>query len=222
MPGGRALRPGAASVGGPGELGADAQRVPAPGARRHGAHCSGVVEQRADAVPAPAEQPGEHQGKLAEHVVLAAPGRPHRHGRRTVEHQPHGELAVFGEHAKLRLVQPGGDVPVDMPRVVALGVFAQANEVGPGPPVRGPVTARQTSVEAAEDPPFQADQEPFRGGAHGHGQRPLRTTSGAATASSTFVMIASAVMSSASASYDSTMRCRSTSRASSPTSSGST
>ena len=128
----------------------------------------GVVEQRADAVPAPAEQPGEHQGKLAEHVVLAAPGRAHRHGRRTVEHQPHGELAVLGEHAKLRLVQPGGDVPVDVPRVVALGVFAQADEVGSGPPVRGAVAARQASVEAADDPPFQAEQEPFRGGAHGH------------------------------------------------------
>ena len=137
----------AAGVGGPGEFGPDAQRVPAPGAWRHDTHCSGVVqpgvvEQGADAVPAPAEQPGEHQRKLAEHVVLAAPGRPHRHGRRTVEHQPHVELTVFGEDAKLRLVQPGGDVPVDMPRVVALGVFAQSDQVGSGPPVRGTVAAR--------------------------------------------------------------------------------
>ena len=164
---------GVASAAGPGELGADAQRVSAPGAWRHGTHDSGVVqpgvvEQGADAVPAPAEQPREDQGKLAEHVVLAAPGRPHRHGRRTVEHQPRGELPVLGEHAKLRLVQPGGDVPVDMPRVVTLGVFAQADQVGSGPPVRGAVAAGQASVEAADDPPFQADQEPFRRGAHGH------------------------------------------------------
>src|SRR5205823_1843086 len=141
------------------------------------------------------------------------------------EQQPRGELTVLGEHAQLRLVQPRGDVPVDMPGVVALDVVAQPGQVGSRPPVGGAVAAHQAPVEPADDPPFQPGQEPFRNpreGGRGHGQRPLRTTSGAATAPSTFVIIVSAVTSSASASYDSTRRCRSTSRAISPTSSGST
>jgi len=198
------------------------------GRRRHGAHLvtRQVVEQRADPVPAPAEQPGEDQGELADHVVLAASGRAHRHGRGPVQHQPDHELAVLVEHAKLRLVQPGGDVPVDVPGVVAFDVLAQPGEVCSGSPVRGAVAACQASVEAADDTPLQPEQQPFLSGSRrpsglGCHQRPLRATSGTATASSTCVMRWSALTSSASASYDSTMRCRSTSRAISPTSAGS-
>ena len=115
-----------------------------------------VVQQYADPVPAPAEQPGEHQGELADHIVLAAPGRADRHRRGTVQHQPHRELAVLVEQAKLRLVQPGGDVPVDVPGVVALDVLAQPGEVGSCSPVRGAVAARQASVEAGGRPAIPA------------------------------------------------------------------
>ena len=74
----------------------------------------------------PAEHPGQHHGQLAQHVVLAPPGHAHRHGRQQVEHQPRGQLAVLVEHPDLRLGQPGGDVPVDVPGVVAGQVLAEA------------------------------------------------------------------------------------------------
>src|SRR5262249_60485568 len=127
---------------------------------------------------------------------------------------------VWGDRAVRVLCRRGGHFPAYRPLVVALGLSAGAEGVGSAPRGRVLVPPRRASVEATDDPPFEADQEPFRGGAHG--QRPLRTTSGSATASSTFAMIASAVTSSASASYDSTRRWRSTSSASPLTSSGST
>ena len=112
---------------------------------------------------------------------------------------PDRELAVFGEDAQLRLVQPGGDVPVDVPGVVAFDVGAQAGQVGSRAPVHGPVAARHPAFEAAQDAPFEAEQQPLGSSPRRH-QRLLSTTSGASTASSTRVMIVSGVTSSASAS----------------------
>ena len=134
---------------------------------RHHAHHPGVVEQRPDAVPAPAEQAGQDEGQLGEHVMFPAAGRAHRHRRRAVEHQPRGQLAVLVEHAQVRVAQPGGDVPVDVPRIVALDVVAQAGQIGTGPAVRGAVAALDPSLQTADNPPFQAEQESFGDGAHG-------------------------------------------------------
>ncbi len=147
------------------KLRGDAQHVTAAAARRDGTHRPVVVQQRADLVAAPAEHPGEHYRELAEHVVLAPARYANRHGGRAVEHQPDGELAVLVEDPELRLVQPGGDVPVDVPRVVALLVGAQAGEVDSCPAVRRAVPARHAALNPAQHPPLKAEQQPFRGGA---------------------------------------------------------
>ena len=109
-------------VGGAVELPSDPQRVAASGAGRDDAGRAGVVEDGADPVAVSAEQPGQDEGELGEHVLLAAARAADHHGRRSVEDQPGGQLAVLVELAYLRFVEPGGDVPVDVPGVVAFVV----------------------------------------------------------------------------------------------------
>ena len=82
---------------------------------------------------------------------------PHR--RRLVEHQPGGEVAVLGVLADVRLVQPGGHVPVDVPDVVLRRVLAQVGEVDPGAAEHRAVGALQPPVEPADDLPLQAPQQ---------------------------------------------------------------
>ena len=72
--------------GGALELVPDAQGVAAAGAGRHDPGRDAVVQQRPDAVAAAAEQPGQGQGELGQHVVLAAAGAADRHRGRPVEH----------------------------------------------------------------------------------------------------------------------------------------
>ena len=125
--------PGAAGVGG---------RLPSswarrstwvrPGARQHHARPA-VEQQRADAVAAAGQEAGERDRQLGEHDVLAAPRGTEDHRPRPVEQQPGGELAVLGVLADVRLVEPGGDVPVDVADVVLGRVRAQVGEVDAGP-----------------------------------------------------------------------------------------
>ena len=72
-------RPG---VGSALELPADPQGLVAPGAGRTMRTDAGVVEHRPDPVAAAAEQPGQEQGQLGQHVVLAAARAADRHGGR--------------------------------------------------------------------------------------------------------------------------------------------
>ena len=126
----RSVVAAARDVGGAVELPSDPQRVAASGAGRddaggsapHGSLARGLVEDGADAVAVSAEQPGQDERELGQHVLLAAARAADPHGRRSVEDQPGGQLAVLVELAYLRLVQPGGDVPVDVPGVVAFVV----------------------------------------------------------------------------------------------------
>ena len=120
-----------------------------------------VVEHRADPVAAATEQPGQDEGELGEHVrPCPRPGPPTDvHRGRTVEDQPGRQLAVLVELAHLRFVEPGGDVPVDVPRVVALDVRPQPGEVETAPPPRRAVAALDAPVEPAHDPPLQPVQQ---------------------------------------------------------------
>ena len=139
------------------EFPADPQRVAASGAGRHDAYAAGVVEECADPVATPAEQPGQDEGEFGQHVLLPAARAADHHGRRSVEDQPGGQLAVLVELAHLRFVEPGSDVPVDVPGVVALDVRPQPGEVETATAARGAIRALDAPVEPPHDPPLQLD-----------------------------------------------------------------
>jgi len=98
--------------------------------RRDGPDDRLVEQHRTDPVAAPGEELRDRPRDLGEHHVLAAGGRPEPHGRRGVQHQPGGDLALLDVLAHVRLVGAGGDVPVDVPDVVAGLVLAQVGDVG--------------------------------------------------------------------------------------------
>ena len=129
------------------ELPSDPQRMAASGAGRDDAGRAGVVEDGADPVAVSAEQPGQDESELGQHVLLSAARAADHHGRRSVEDQPGGQLAVLVELAYLRFVEPGGDVPVDVPGVVAFVVRPHSGEVKTTPRrgVRYPPWTRPSS-----------------------------------------------------------------------------
>ena len=121
-----------------------------------------VVENGADPVAVSAEHPGQDEGEFGKHVLLPAARAADHHGRRSVEDQPRGQLTVLVEFAYLRFIEPGSDVPVDVPGIVALDVRPQSVEVEATPPPWGSVAALEAPVESPHDPPLQPEQQAVR------------------------------------------------------------
>ena len=109
-----------------------------------------------------AEQSGQDEGEFGKHVLLSAARAADRHGCRSVEDQPRGQLTVLVELADLRFIEAGGDIPVDVPGIVALYVRPDSGEVEAASPPRGSVPALDAPVEPAHDPPFQPVQQTVR------------------------------------------------------------
>src|SRR5512133_2038743 len=134
----------------------------APGAGRDDACPAGVVEDGTDPVAVSAEHPGQDEGEFGKHVLFSAARAADHHGRRSVEDEPRGQLTILVEFAYLRFVEPGSDVPVDMPGVVAFDVRSQPGEVETSTSPRGAIPALDAPVESPHDPPLQPEQQTVR------------------------------------------------------------
>ena len=88
-----------------------------------------------------------------------------------VQHEPGRHLAVFGEHAHVRRLQPRGDVPVDVAHVVVVLVFAQVGQVQAGAAHQRAVVALQQAVEPADHRPFEPAQRALDAARRGFGRR---------------------------------------------------
>ena len=88
-----------------------------------------AVEQRADAVAVAREHAREHGDELGRDVALALFARAEIDRRAQVQQEPGGHLAVFGEDAHMRHLQPRRHVPVDVAHVVVVLVLAQVGQV---------------------------------------------------------------------------------------------
>ena len=120
-----------------------------------------VEEDRPDPVAAAGEQPGERRRELAQDELLRPVDRAEPHRRRPVEQQPGRELAILGVLPDERRVHPRGDVPVDVPDVVAGLVLAEVEEVRADPAERRAVVPLEQAVEAADHLPLEAAEEPL-------------------------------------------------------------
>jgi hypothetical protein len=72
-----------------------------------------------------------------------------------VEQEPGAEVAVLGELAHVGLLQPRGDVPVDVAHVVVQLVLAQVGQVDAGAAQQRAVVALQQAVQAAQHRPLE-------------------------------------------------------------------
>ncbi|MCY1372227.1 hypothetical protein D9M69_594190 [compost metagenome] len=155
------------------------QQVHAPATRgQHLVHhglAARSVQQRADAVAVARDEPGQHRHHIAQHLALALIARTEIDRGTEVQQKPGGHLAVFGEHANMRGLQAGGDVPVNVAHVVVVLVFAQVGQVQPAAPHEGAVVALQQTVEPADHGPLQTAQQGIRLlDRRCHGRRRLR------------------------------------------------
>ena len=89
-------------------------------------------------------------------------GGPEVDRRAQVEQEPRGDLAILEVLADVRRVHPGGDVPVDVPDVVAVLVLAQVREVHAVAVEQAPVVALEQPVEPADDLPVEALEDALR------------------------------------------------------------
>ena len=94
--------------------------------------------------------------------VLVPLDGPEVHRRGGVEQQPRGDLAVLDVLPDVRRVGARGDVPVDVPQVVAELVLPQVRDVDAGAAEHRPEIALQAPVQAAQHPPLEAAQHAFR------------------------------------------------------------
>jgi hypothetical protein len=86
----------------------------------------------------------------ARHVALALLAGAEVDRRAQVQQEPRRHLAVFGEHAHVRRLQPRRDVPVDVAHVVVVLVLAQVGQVQPAAAHQGAVVALQQAVQPAD------------------------------------------------------------------------
>jgi hypothetical protein len=140
------------------------QHVVAAAARGdHGVHARSI-EHGADAVAVAGQHARQHGDKFGRDIALALLAGAEVHGRAQVQQEPGAHLAVFGEDAHMGLLQPGGDVPVDVAHVVMVLVFAQVGQVHAGAAQQRAVVALQQAVEPAQHRPLEAAQQLLRAG----------------------------------------------------------
>src|SRR2546425_1065658 len=169
----------AAEAGPPLELVEEAQDLDAAAARRDDALDMRAIHRGAHAVPVSREKPGEDTGEVDEQVTLAAVRGAEVDRRREIEEELRRDLAVLEEIADVRRVEPRGDVPVDVPYVVAERVLAGVREVEAVTPGHRPVVALQQPVEAAQDGPLEPREAALRRGGR-HVPAAVRSASGGA------------------------------------------
>jgi hypothetical protein len=82
--------------------------------------------------------------------------------RAQVEQEPRGDLALLVVFADVGCGEPRGDVPVDVPDVVAVHVLAQIGEIETVAAEEGPIVAVQHSVQPTDDGPLEAAEDRLR------------------------------------------------------------
>ena len=225
-------------------LGEHAPQGDEPGlgaARRKHSRRGSAERDQPDAARAADTEATEHERHALGHVRLQPARGPERHRRRDVEHDPGSERALGHVHADVGLSGAGRGGGVDVAHVVADLVRAELCKLQADAHAGGTAIARQHPRNQPRDREVdRLDQRLGKRPGALAGCRRLeqpgghraRTTVGASrirsavpgswTAVSTRSSNWSAVTPSASASYESTIRWRSTSAARSRTSSGTT
>ncbi len=139
----------------------DVQHVPPTAARRDDGIHVGAVEHRADAIAMPRQHPRQHRHEVGGDRLLLDIRRTEVDRRTQVEQEPGGDLALLVEFAHIGGLQPRRDVPVDVPDVIVILIFAQIGEIEPEAAEECPVVAVQQAVEAAQHRPLEPLEDGF-------------------------------------------------------------
>src|SRR5207253_8113339 len=87
------------------------------------------VDRRAAFVAMAFQKTGEHRGEVQQQVSLAPVYRAEVDGRREVEQEVRADLAILEIFANVRRIETSGDIPIDVPHVVAERVLADVRQV---------------------------------------------------------------------------------------------
>jgi len=125
---------------------------------------SAAVKDRADLVAAPGEQPRKGRHEIDEDGPLEAirVDAAKVHGRAEVKQEPGRDLAILVVLADVRRIHPCGDVPVDVPDIVAGLILAQRGEIDTVAAEKASVVALEQTVQPADDLPVEALEDSLR------------------------------------------------------------
>ena len=118
-------------------------------------------------MPCTRQEARQHGDEVRGNGALAHVLRAEVHRRAQVQQEPGVDFAILVVLADVGRLQARGDVPVYVPDVVVILVFAQVGEVEPEPAEKGPVIAVQQPVETADHRPFEPLQDELGIGAAG-------------------------------------------------------
>ena len=135
--------------------------APAAPGRDDGVH-GDPVEQRADAIAVAREDASEHGDKLGRHRFLLHVVRAEIDRRAQVEQEPGGDFALLVVLAHVGRGETSGDVPVDVPHIVAVLVLAKVGEVEPVAAEECPVVAVQHAVQPPDHRPLETAKDGLR------------------------------------------------------------
>ncbi len=140
------------------------QDLDPPAPRRDRALDPAAVEDRPDAIAVAGQQPRERGHEVDQHAPLQALRLRRAEVDRgaQVEQEPGRDLAILDVLADVGRVHPRGDVPVDVPDVVAVLVLAQVREVHAVAVEQAPVVALEQAIEPADDLPVEALEDALR------------------------------------------------------------
>src|SRR5204863_8595433 len=110
----------------------------------------------ADAIAVTREQAGEDRCEVDQEIAFATVDGAKIHGRRKVQQEVRVDLTVLEVLAHEGGVEARGDVPVDVPDVVAEGVFADVREVQPLALEDRAVVALEQTVQTADHGPVES------------------------------------------------------------------
>ena len=161
----RAGQPGLAD-----EILDESQDLDPAAARRDRALDPSAVEDRADTVAPPGQEPRQRRNEVDENGPLLAitADRSEIDGRAEVEQEPRRDLAVLVIFADIGCRHPRGHVPVDRANIVAELVFAKCREIEAAAAEQAPIIALEQAVQPANHLPVEALEDALRRGRGRH------------------------------------------------------
>jgi hypothetical protein len=132
------------------------------GGREHGSVGAKVGETDAVAVDAGEEE--EETGEFEQGLAFGDGGGAELEGGRVFENEEHGDLAFLDEFFAVGFAEAGGDVPVDIADIVAVGVFDDLVELHASSAESGAIASAEGGFDGVTHAPLKAPQRREGGG----------------------------------------------------------
>ena len=121
-----------------------------------------VIEYGPHPIAVAGQQPGQGGHEVDQHIPFEALNRAKIYRRAEIKQKPGSDLTVLNILAHVGRIHARGDIPIDVANIILRLIFPQVGEIHPVPIEQGAIIALQESIQAADDLPIEALQDPFR------------------------------------------------------------